>query len=226
MKNAGVCNVIMMSGESANSTKHCYLAEFGEIEDKLCSTMNDYVIIRSAVIQNLCHLEAPYVAKHNAFPLTLSEDVESAPINLDDEIEASVVIMKDGMEKHRAKKYHFTGPDMITGPMIAHELSQSIHKKIAYKKVSKSEMEKYLKSLKDCIGHESGEDTASDHHDRLKHEFKGQPTDHQIHTCLEEMEWLEEGNGTKTNDLKMVLGRNGRSIDHFFADHKHEFVSR
>jgi uncharacterized protein YbjT (DUF2867 family) len=228
MKNACANNVIMMSCESANSTKHRYLAEFKEMEEKLCSTMNNYVIIRSAVIQNLFHLHAPYVAKHNVFPLILSEHVEFAPVNLDDEIDACLVIMKDGIEKHRAMKYHLTGPEMVTGPKIAHELTQAINspKKIEYKQVSSSDMEKYLESLRDRIGHHSAEDITNDHHDRLKYEFKGQPTDHQIKTFLEEMEWLEEGNGKKTDDLKMILGRDGRSVDHFFGDHKNEFVSR
>jgi len=228
MKKANVGNVIMMSLESANSTKHRYLAEFREMEEKLCSVMNDYVIIRSAAMQNLFHLEAPFVRKHHAFPLILSEDVEFAPVNLDDEIEAFMVIMKEGMEKHRAMKYHFTGPEMVTGPKIAHELTQAINsnKKIMYKQVSCSEMKKYLESVRDHIGNESEGDVANTHHNRLKYEFKGQPTEHQIHTCIEEMEWLEEGNGKMTEDLKKILGRNGHSVEHFFGDHKNEFTSR
>jgi uncharacterized protein YbjT (DUF2867 family) len=227
MKKVDVGNVIMISCEAAKSTKHRYLAEFGEIEDKLCSTMNDYAIFRSAAIQNLFHLQAPYVAKHNVFPLTLSEHVEFAPVNLDDEIEACLVIIKEGMEKHRARKCHLTGPEMLTGPKIANELTQALggYKKITYKQVSRSDMKEYLESLRDRIGHCSAEDHAGDHHDRLKKEFKGQPTDHQIHSCLEEMAWLEEGNGKKTDDLKKILGRNGRSVEHFFGDHKHEFTS-
>jgi len=231
MKKADVGCVIMVSCDSANSTKHRYLAEFREIEEKLCSTINDQVIIRASVIQNLFHLHAPYVKKHHEFPLVLSEHVEFAPVELDDVIDATHVIIKEGIEKHRANKYHFTGPEMVTGPKIAHELTQATNSqtKITYKQVSKSDMEKYLKSIVGHIGHESEEDTTGGHHrhhDRLKYEFKGQPTDHQIHTCLEEMEWLEEGHGKKTNDLKMILGRNGHSLEHFFGDHKNEFVSR
>jgi len=225
MKKADVDNVIMLSCESANSTKHPYLAEFKEIEDKLCATMNNYVIIRCSPFQNLFHLHAPYIKKHHTLSLTASEHVEFAPVNLDDVVDACHVIMKDGMEKHRGRKYHFTGPEMVTGPKIADELTRAVNsrKKIMYKQVSKSDMEKYLKSIKDCIGNESEEDTAGGHHNRLKYEFKGQPTDHQIHTCIEEMEWLEEGHGKKTNDLKMILGKNGQGLEHFFSDHKNEF---
>jgi len=230
MKKANVNNVMMISMDAADCAdpkELPYIAEFKEMEEKLCATMKNHVIVKCSLIQHMLHLHAPYVTKNYTFPMTLPEDVKFVPVHLDDVMDACVAIVKDGIEKHRSQSYTLTGPEEVTGPKAASVLTKAVQspKEIQYEQISRSDMEKYLKSLRDSIGKQSSEkdkDSEGDH-DHLGRKFKGQPTDHQIHTYVEEMEWLKAGGSKKMDDLKKLIGREGHSLENFFSDHKNEF---
>lgn len=222
MKKVGAKNIIMMSCASAESSEHKYLNEFKEVEDKLRNTLNDYVIFRNLLYQQWFHLHGPYVQRNHTLPMTLSKEAKFPPVNLDDVLEACGAICRDGMEKHRSKTYTLTGPEDMTGPQIAQELTKSVDSKteIQYQRVSREELAKYFRDIRDRIGEDSDSDR-----DLLRREFMGQPTDHQIQTIFDELDWVEKGRAKRTEDLQNLIGRKGQRIDRFFAGHKTEFRS-
>jgi len=226
MKKVNAKNVIMMSIDSCEYQHLRYVAEFKEIEDKLKQTIPDHVIVRCTFLQNMFHFQGPYVAKHHRFPMTLPEEAEFAPLHLDDAIEACTIICKDGMEKHRSETYVFTGPDKVTGPKVASALQDSIDssKNIEYEELSRDEMKKYLCSLKDRMGEQL--QSRDKHHELLRYEFMGQPTEVQVETLIEEMEYIKKGKMKRTDDLKKLTGRQGHPPEHFFSHHKEEFAPR
>jgi len=226
MKKADVKHVVMMSLDACECHDLDYVAEFKEIEEKMCNTLRDWVILRKTLLQNLYHLQGPYVMKHHRFNLPISKDVEFYPVHLDNALEASLCIMQQGIEKHRGQKYTLTGPEKVDGPKIAEVLNESVNskKKIEFEEISPEDFKKYLHSIKNRIGEHS---TFSNdkHQELLKHEFMDQPTDIQIHTLTQEYEWLKRGKAKWTGDLEKLTGSKGHKVHHFFTHHKEEFVS-
>lgn len=213
MKKAEVKMVIMMSVDGAEDSELRGLADFKEIEDKMKQICNDWVICRITFAQNCFHLWAPYVSEKGKFPMTLSKECEFPPVCLSDVSSALHEILQGGLERHRGQLYVFTGPENVKPTKIVDELNKVLHghgRKVEYQEVSREKLEQYFRSLRE----EQGEDR--------KH-FEGQPTDCQIMTMLDEMEYIKKGNSRRTDHLKKLIGSDGEKIANFFRQHEREF---
>jgi len=210
MQKAGkVCNVVMFSPAGADTKSNLIqLKEFKELENYVKEKGKNYVILRSVWINNLFHLWSKHVMENGKFPLTLEQNQNFAPLQIEDVVEAVHAIICS-TSSHVGKSYTLTGPEKITGPQVVESLNRAIGEgNVQYQTISREELQKYLQSVR-------GEN------ERL---FPGQPIDKQIQTFLDEFDWIKSGEGdVKTDDLKKLTGHEGQKVEEFFKRNSAEF---
>lgn len=157
-----------------------------------------------------------------------------APIQLEDITRAIHTIVHQDNQSHHGQTYTLTGPNkvwkviysmlttpnllthamisshfnpilwkQIDGPYVVKALNEAIgHGNAQYKKVISQELEDYLRSLRNRDD------------DKHKRRFEGQPTDKQIHTILDELEWIRSGAADfRTEDLSKLINSKGAPIE-------------
>ncbi|RUP50969.1 hypothetical protein BC936DRAFT_136785 [Jimgerdemannia flammicorona] len=216
-KTGKAANVILVSVAGADSKEGNQHKEFLDLETYLKEKEKNRVVLRTAWISNIFHLWSKYVAVNNKFPLTLEPNQKFAPIQLEDVARAirAIIVKQNNSDGagHRGQTYTLTGPEQVDGPRIVEPLNRVIGEgKVEYVTLKREELENYLRSLRD-----------SDN-EHLKNTFPSQPTDKQIQTILDELDWIRSGKANfRTEDLKNLIGGEGEKVEEFFKRHSAEF---
>ncbi|RUS19892.1 hypothetical protein BC937DRAFT_86748 [Endogone sp. FLAS-F59071] len=211
-----VANVVVISSAAAEEQEREHLKEFKEIEDYVKEKGQNWVILRLSWISDTFHLWSTKVIERAEFPLTIEKDQMFAPIQLEDVTRAIHTIVHQDNQSHHGQTYTLTGPKKIDGPYVVKALNEAIgHGNVQYKKVTPQELKDYLESLRNRDD------------DRHKRRFEGQPTDKQIHTILDELEWVRTGAADfRTEDLSKLINSKGAPIEQFFKKHSADFGGR
>jgi len=213
-----VKNVLFVSSIGAESQDKESLKEFKELEDYVKQKGKNWVVVRMSWVVNFFYLWSIQVIENGKFPLHIQAMQKFTPIQLKDVNSAIHAIFQSDDEnhnKHIGKTYTLTGPKEVDGPQLVKALNDAVgNGQVEFMSVKREELEQYLKSLR----HRDD--------DRLKRRFEGQPTDKQVETILDLLEWVASGNTHPTDDLEKLTGKKGEHPEQFFKEHSAEFGGR
>jgi len=235
------CLMVSVEGADSNNTELRELRSFREIEQVVERTMSSYLILRKSIANQTFLLWSPIIRERAEFPLTLQEDCKMTPLDLSDFVFALETIVVEhcqqkiadeleGFGKHKNKTYTLTGPQQISPNDLVHKMNKIVQgdKNIQFKHVSREELRKYLRSLReredwseDVQAHRCDIQTPAGG-DREHHHFA--PSDELINLLLDELELVKKGEaGFVSDDLQKITGRQGKSIEEFLRKEKNEF---
>ncbi|KAL1919904.1 uncharacterized protein VTP21DRAFT_1836 [Calcarisporiella thermophila] len=196
------------------------LKQFHEIE-VLFEQLQWLTIMRVPFVFQLLWLWAPAIRAENCIRMTMGNDRAFAPVDLRDVARALRVILLKMVEDEsrmtcsqyvKKPRYQLQGPEPLSISQIALQLSTILHKQITYTQVTREELGRNLRKLRD--GRKSP----------AKGCFHGHPTDEEVEMLLDTLDLIEEGRANfLSEDLTELVGEEVQRMQSWLYKHVADF---
>ncbi|CAG8683148.1 1511_t:CDS:2, partial [Ambispora leptoticha] len=155
IKKIDVSNVITLSMLGAGDSKTRTLADFRDIEKAVEGSAKNWVTLRPSFLNQSFFVFERKIRESKQLTINAGEDARWSPVDLDDVIYvlSKFAFDNNGLlrpvleEEHQHKIYTLTGPDLVTGPLLADDINSAIKAKprtIKFMEVTREALEDYL----------------------------------------------------------------------------------
>ncbi|KAG1056045.1 hypothetical protein G6F43_002023 [Rhizopus delemar] len=226
---------ISKQGSSNEQQEYRHLKQIYKIEEKVRETYPEkHGIIRHSIFNQFLYFMAPQIENENVVALPAKENANWGSVDVNDVLNAICMLAKehekrtDSTSLHK-KLYQFTPSRIMTSKENVHEIAKGLERaEIKYVEISESEMKKYLHRMKDDSrfkehqGHHEG--GSWDHDGRWSIPIGKYLNDCAIEMIIEIWSMINAGKqDLRTNDLKMVLNTEPRTLKEYFKKNRSQF---
>jgi len=199
-KAKGVKQLVKLSvhGASQAEPSNSLIKWHALAEDQIAATGIDYVFLRpNLFLQNFLRDDAAGIKSSGRFYRSAA-DCKISHVDVRDIADAAVAVLTDPIEKHAGATYYVTGPESLNYHEVAERISRALDKKVEYVPIDDFTLFTTLKGfgLPDSVAH-----------------------------MLVKLFQFYRTNGASivSGDFKILTGKEPRSVEQFFRDHKETF---
>lgn len=199
-KNKGVKQVVKLSVQGASQAEpsSSLIKWHALAEDAIAATGVNYVFLRpNLFLQNFLTSDAGVIKNTGKF-YRAAADCKISHVDVRDIADAAAVVLTDPVEKHSGFTYYITGPESLNYYEVAERISKALGKTVEYVPID------------DFAAYNT---------------FKGWGLPEAISQMLVKLFQFYRSNGASLvyGDFKILTGKEPRSVEQFFSDHKENF---
>jgi len=199
-KEKGVKQVVKLSvlGASQAEPSNSLIKWHALAEDAVAATGVNYVFLRpNLFLQNFLGMDAPGIKATGKF-YRAAGDCKISHVDVRDIADAAAVVLTDPVEKHAGFTYYINGPESLNYNEVAERISKALGKTVEY--VSVNDFGAYST-------------------------FKGIGLPESVSQMLVKLFQFYRSNQAALvyDDFKILTGKEPRSVEQFFIDHKENF---
>jgi len=231
-KRVRVQNVVILSVLGTGDSDLETFRNFRDVEKALEGVADNWVTLRNAFFSQRFWHWVPILKERGVLALSIHDDSRFAPLNLDDLVLSldNIMLEEDGRtkggldRKHHHSRYTLTGPELVTGPIIADIINVAIDEQgaVEFLAITPEELDRYLSSLsRDKQNYMSfeGRDRRN-----IKYPSPPAPNSHERRMILDVFEYVTQGKAAYiSGDQRDITGVEPERLTYFFKEHRDSF---